>query len=84
MCVSHFSHVRPLANPWTVAYQASQSMGFSKQVLLEWVAIFLLQGIFPTRGFNQGVSGTVGGFFTTDPLGNPEHQQGSKYDLICI
>ena len=36
---------------WTVAHEAPQSMGFSRQE--EWVAgHFLLQGIFPTQGSN--------------------------------
>ena len=29
--VKSLSHVRPLATPWTAAYQASPSMGFSRQ-----------------------------------------------------
>ena len=29
--VKSLSHVRLFATPWTVAYQASQSMGFSRQ-----------------------------------------------------
>ena len=29
--VKSLSHVRPLATPWTTAYQASPSMGFSRQ-----------------------------------------------------
>ena len=29
----------PLVTPWTAAYQAPPSMGFSRQELLEWVAI---------------------------------------------
>ena len=29
--VKSFSHVRPLATPWTAAYQAPPSMGFSRQ-----------------------------------------------------
>ena len=29
--VKSLSHVRPFATPWTVAYQAPLSMGFSKQ-----------------------------------------------------
>ena len=32
MCIlSHFSYVRLVCNPWTVACQAPLSMGFSKQ-----------------------------------------------------
>ena len=29
--LSHFSCIQPFATPWTVAYQAPQSMGFSRQ-----------------------------------------------------
>ena len=31
LLLSHFSHVRLLATPWTAAYQASLPMGFSRQ-----------------------------------------------------
>ena len=31
LLLSHFSHVRPSVTPWTAAYQASPSMGFSRQ-----------------------------------------------------
>ena len=31
LLLSHFSHVWLLATPWTVAYQAPPSMGFSRQ-----------------------------------------------------
>ena len=31
LLLSHFSRVRLFATPWTVAYQAPQSMGFSRQ-----------------------------------------------------
>ena len=31
LLLSHVSHVRLLATPWTVAYQAPPSMGFSRQ-----------------------------------------------------
>ena len=31
LLLSHFSHVGLLATPWTVAYQAPPSMGFSRQ-----------------------------------------------------
>ena len=43
--------VRLFATPWTVAYQAPPSMGFSRQRY--WIGChFLLQGIFPTQGLN--------------------------------
>ena len=38
--VKSLSRVRLLATPWTVAHQAPPSMGFSRQEVLEWVAIF--------------------------------------------
>ena len=31
LLLSHFSRVRLFATPWTVAYQAPPSMGFSRQ-----------------------------------------------------
>ena len=39
---------------WTVAHQASLSMGFSRQEY--WSGLpFLLQGIFPTQALNPGL-----------------------------
>ena len=52
--LSHFSHVRLLAAPWTVAHQAPLSMGFFRQEY--WSGSpSLLQGIFLTRGSNLGL-----------------------------
>ena len=49
--LSCFSRVRLFVTPWTVAYQAPLSMGFSRQEY--WSGLpFLLQGIFPTQGLN--------------------------------
>ena len=42
------------ATPWTIAYQASLSMGFSRQEYQSGLP-FPLQGIFPTQGSNQGL-----------------------------
>ena len=39
MRVQSLSHVWLSVTPWTVAHQASLSMGFSRQEILEWVAI---------------------------------------------
>ena len=39
MKVKSLSRVRLLATPWTAAYRAPPSMGFSRQKLLEWGAI---------------------------------------------
>ena len=40
--------VQPSATPWTAAHPAPLSMAFSRQGILEWVAI-LSPGIFPTQ-----------------------------------
>ena len=37
--VKSLSHVRLFVAPWTAAYQAPPSMGFSRQRVLEWGAI---------------------------------------------
>ena len=52
--VKSLSRVRLFATPWTVAYQAPLSMGFSRQEY--WSGLpFPIQGIFPTQGSNQGL-----------------------------
>ena len=49
--LSHFSHVQLFATPWTIAHQASVSLGFSRQEY--WSGLpFLLQGILLTQGLN--------------------------------
>ena len=35
--LSHFSHVRLFATPWTVAHQAPLSMRFSRQEYFSWL-----------------------------------------------
>ena len=50
-----FSSVLPFVTPWTVACQASLSMGILQARILEWVCHALLQGIFPTQGLNPGL-----------------------------
>ena len=70
--VSHFSHVRLFATPWTVAHQAPLSIEFSRQEYWSGCQA-LLQGIFLTQGSN-GVSyapALTGGVFTTEPPGKP-------------
>ena len=48
------SVVSDSATPWTVAYQASLSIGFSRQKY--WSGLpFPFQGIFPTQGLNPGL-----------------------------
>ena len=48
------SRVQLFTTPWTIAYKAPPSMGFSSQEY--WSRLhFLLQGIFPTQGLNPGL-----------------------------
>ena len=56
MCVSVyvFSHVRLFATPWTVAYQAFPSMGFSRQEY--WSGLpFPSPGDLPNPGIDLGL-----------------------------
>ena len=46
------SRVLLFATLWTVAHQVPLIPGIFQVRILEWVAIFLLQGIFPTQGLN--------------------------------
>ena len=52
--VKSLSRVRLFATPWTAAYQAPLSMGFSGNGT-GVDCHFLLQGIFPTQGSNLGL-----------------------------
>ena len=50
--LSCFSRVQLFVTLWTVAHQASLSMGFSRQEY--WSGLpFPIQGIFPTQGLNR-------------------------------
>ena len=52
VCVlNRFRHVQLFAASWTVAHQAPQSMGFSRQEYQSGLPS-LLQGIYPTLGSN--------------------------------
>ena len=62
-CAESLSHVRLFATPWTVAYQASLSMGILQARILEWVAMPSSRGSSQLRDQTQ-VSCTAGRFFT--------------------
>ena len=53
--VKSLSRAWLFATPWTVAYQASRSMEFSRQEYWGVGCHFLLQGIFPTQESNLGL-----------------------------
>ena len=54
-CAQLFSHLQLIATSWTVVHQPSLSMGILQARILEWVACFFLQGIFPTQASNPGL-----------------------------
>ena len=53
MKLKSLSCVRFFVTPWTVAHQASLSMGFCRQEC--WSGLPFLQGIFPTQGSNPSL-----------------------------
>ena len=57
------SHVQLFVTPWTVACQASLSMGILQARILEWVAMPFSRGSSQLRDRTQ-VSHIAGGFFT--------------------
>ena len=65
-------------NNKTVTCQASLSMGSPRQEY--WSGLhLLLQAIFGTQGSNH-ISFITGGFFTSEPLGNPRQEKGTTQD----
>ena len=73
MKVKSLSHVQLFAIPWTVAYQAPQFMGFSRQAYWSGL-LFLPPGNLPDPGIKpmSFVSPALAsGFFTTEPPGKP-------------
>ena len=64
--------------PWTVAGQAPQSMGFSRQE--HWSGLhFLLQGIFPTQRSNLGLARFRQILYHLSPQGSPMYDSVSLY-----
>ena len=53
MKLKSLSCVRLFVTPWTLAHQASLSMGFCRQEC--WSGLPFLQGIFPTQGSNPSL-----------------------------
>ena len=65
--LSHFSYVQLFTPLWTVAHQAPLSIGFSRQKLLEWVAMLSSRGSSGSRDQPAPLMSPAlaGGFFTT-------------------
>ena len=67
----------PFVTPWTSAHQAPLSMGFPMQEYWSGL-LFPPPGDLPHPGVKFGSAAMAGGFFTSDPPGNPSAQgQGS-------
>ena len=66
LLLSRFSCVQLFATPWTAAYQAPLSMGFSRQEY--WSGLpFPSPGDFPKPGIEPASPALAGRFFTTGP-----------------
>ena len=76
MCVlSHFSHVRLFATPWTICSPPDSSVhGILQARILEWVVISSSRRSFRPKD-RTCFSCMAGGFFTAEPLGKPSIRQ---------
>ena len=71
MKVKSLSCVRLFATPWTVAYQASPSMGFSRQEY--WSGLpFPSPGDLPDPGIEPGSPALGTDALTSEPRGTPQ------------
>ena len=69
--VQSLSHVRLFATPWTVAYQAPLSMGFSRQEY--WSGLpFPSPGGLPEPGIEPGSPALEADDLTSEPPGKPQ------------
>ena len=68
--VKLLSHVPLFANPWTVAYQASPSMGFSRQEYQSGLP-FLSPGDLPNPGIEPRSPALQAGALPSEPPGKP-------------
>ena len=80
--LSHFSHVRFFATPWTVAHQAPLFMGISRQEY--WSGLLCPSpGDLPDPGINTASPALAGIFFTTEPPGKPLSYMRAKSLQSC-
>ena len=81
MKVKSLSCVQLFVTPWTVAYQALPSMGFSRQEY--WSGLpFLSSGDLPNPGIEPGSPALQTDAVPSEPLGKP--LRGAKVDTIHI
>ena len=68
--VKSLSHVQLFATPWTVAYQATPSMGFSRQEY--WSGLpFPSPGDMPNQGIEPWSPALQADTLTSEPPGKP-------------
>ena len=68
--INRYSRVRLFATPWTVAYQAPPSMGFSRQEY--WSGLpFPSPGDLPNPGIEPGSPALQADALLSEPLGKP-------------
>ena len=70
--------------PWTEVFQASLSMGFSRQEYWSGLPFPPLGGL-PNAGTEPTPPALAGGFFTTEPLGKPcrDGEKGLNLRSVC-
>ena len=74
-------HVRLFATPWTVAYQALPSMGFSRQEY--WSVLpFPSPGDLPNPGIEPGSPALQADALPSEPPGKPESQPGASINPL--
>ena len=81
--VKSLSRVRLFATPWTVAYQAPRSMGFSRQEY--WNGLpFPSPGDLPNPGIKPRSSALQTDALPSEPLGKPRilHNDGIKLSRL--
>ena len=79
--VKSLSRVRLFATPWTVAYQAPPSMGFSRQEY--WSGLpFPSPGDLPNPGIEPGSPALQPDALTSEPLGKPPELVESSLNIL--
>ena len=83
MKVKLLSCVQLFATPWTVAYQASPSMGFSRQEY--WSGLpFPLPGDLPDPGIEPGSPALEADALTSEPPGKPKELLKESFPLATF
>ena len=77
--VKLLSRVRLFVTPWTVAYQAPPSMGFSRKEYWSGLS-FPSPGDLPDRGIEPGCPAFQADALTSEPPGKPIYM----YIYICV